>query len=527
MSLLKRLLAAALCILTVISLCGCEFNSNENKIISMGVDKPPVNIDPQLASSDSELIIARNTMTGLFRINADGNVEQSLCDSWSVSSDELTYEFKLKDAKWSNDEKITADDFVFGIVRALSADTKSPYANTLFCIKNAAKFNSGEVNEAQLGVSAVDSKTIKIVLEKKISDLFYRLADTVSMPCNRTFFNECKGKYGLSDDDMIYCGPFYLSNWTNKIIKMSRNSDYVGQRAKPASVTMTFGETSDEKIFSITKGVIDIAVIGANKEMDAKNAGLNTSSLQRTVWSIIINPNAPICGTKLGSSALVKSLDRTAIEKALPSGYSMFSGLIAPDINVCGEKYVNYINEYTQQPMNADEAKQEYMQALKENSGSMNGTTLLYVKDEQMDSLAVKIAASWQSNLDAYINTEGVSFNEMQKRIASGNYTVVLYPIGYGTLDAESTLNQFITGNSANIFGISDTEFDRLMINAEKAVSAVDKSAALNKAEKQLISSGYVCPMILSPTVVACTPSMSGCIFDLFRGNFDFSNTGK
>ena len=100
----------------------------------MDTENEPKNIDPQLASSQSELTIARNTMTGLFRINDKGNAEKSLCDEYKISSDGLTYEFKIKDAKWSNGDDITADDFVFGITRALSPETKSPYANTLFFI---------------------------------------------------------------------------------------------------------------------------------------------------------------------------------------------------------------------------------------------------------------------------------------------------------------------------------------------------------------------------------------------------------
>ena len=232
--------------------CGCDINSGSNKIISMDVDTKPKNIDPQLAVSDSELIIARNTLTGLFRISEDGKAEKSLCESVKVSDDRLTYYFKIKDAKWSDDRQITADDFVFGITRALSPITKSPYASSLFYIKNAEKFHNNEVGLTELGISATDSTTVKITLEKKIADIEYKLADLSAMPCNREFFTECKGKYGLSEVDMLYCGPFYVRSWSEKSIKLNRNNDYAGGEVKPASVTMTFGGTSDERIEDIT-----------------------------------------------------------------------------------------------------------------------------------------------------------------------------------------------------------------------------------------------------------------------------------
>ncbi len=527
MYLFKKATALILCVCTALSLCGCNLSSDKNKIISIDVDGEPKNIDPLLASSDSELIIARNTLTGLFRIDENGDAEKSLCKSHSVSSDGLVHTFEIKSAKWSNGDKITADDFVFGITRALTAQTKSPYAASLFYIKNGERFYNGEVAQSELGIVAVDKKTVKITLERPISDLPYRLSDISAMPCNRSFFNECKGKYGLSRREMLYCGPFYLSGWTDKSIKLTRNGDYAGGEVKPAEVTMTYGATSDERIESIKKGVIDMAVIDSAKQKQANDAGLKTTSVKGTVWTLVINPNAPIAGTELGSSALTKSLDRAAIEASLDEGYSVFSGLIAPDLTVCGEKYGSHIKEYTQQPMNAELAKQEYMQAINDAGKGLNGATLLYVEGTHMHELAVKIAASWQSNLDAYINTEGVSASEMKKRLKSGNYTVALYPIGYGEYDAERVLQQFISGSADNIFGIADDEFDRIMADVTDKASAADKAKALHQAESRLIENSYICPIALSSTVVARTASMTGCIFDLNRGNFDFANTGK
>ena len=527
MSYFKKTTALFLSLIIVIGLCGCSYNPGANKIISMDTENEPKNIDPQLASSQSELTIARNTMTGLFRINDKGNAEKSLCEEYKVSSDGLTYEFKIKDAKWSNGDDITADDFVFGITRALSPETKSPYANTLFFIKNAEQFNNNESSEDELGVKLIDKKTFGIILNKEVNDIEYRLADIPSMPCNRNFFNKCKGKYGLSKKDMLYFGPFYVSNWTDKNIKMSRNAEYIGEKAKPATLTMTFNETANKKIDAIKKNVIDIAIIESEKETDAKKAGLTTHSVQNTVWAIIINPNTKITENPLTVSAMSKSINRHMVEDALPSGYSMFSGLIAPELSLCGNKYSHYINEYSQSSLQAKEAKEEYMQAIKETGSSLNGSTLLYVNSSQAGNMAIKIAASWQSNLDAYINTEGVTFAEMKNRIKSGNYTVALYPIGYGISDAETAIQEFKSNNKNNIFGIKNENFDSIMENAQSESDANKKAELLHNAENCLIESNYIYPVYISPMVIATTPKLSGYIFDLYKGNFDFSNAVK
>lgn len=527
MSYFKKVIALILLGIMVANLFGCNYNPSANKIISMDVEKAPINIDPQLASSQSELIIVRNAMTGLFRINDNGEAERSLCEDYKVLDDRLTYEFKIKDAKWSNDEKITADDFVFGITRALKAETKSPYAHNLFFIKNAENFNNGECSESELGISAINEKTLKITLTKPISDIEYKLSDMSSTPCNRDFFTKCKGKYGLSKKDMIYCGPFYVSSWTDKSIKMGRNDEYVGEKAKPTALTMTFNQTEGKKIEAIGKNVIDIAIIDSEKETAAKNAGLNTYSVHNTVWAIIINPNMEIMQNPLTVSALSKSVDRISIEKSLPAGYSMFSGLVAPELNLCGNKYSHYINEYSQSSLQADEAKKEYMQAIKETGKNLNGSTLLYVNESKSGNMAIKIAASWQKNLDAYINTEEVTFNEINNRIKSGNFSIVLYPIGYGITDAEAALQQFLSYDKGNIFGIKNEYFDSLMEKVQYESNADKKAKLLHQAENCLIESNYIYPVYISPTVVATTPKLSGFIFDLYKGNFDFANAIK
>ncbi len=527
MSCLRRITATVLSICMIFGLCSCSFDSTADKIISMEVDSHPINIDPQLATLDSELIIARNTMTGLFRIGENREVTKSLCEDFTISENRLEYSFIIKDAEWSNGEKITADDFVFGITRALNAETKSPSANSLFFIKNGEAFHNGEVDENEIGISAKDANTLEIILEYPVSDIEYRLADIVTMPCNREFFTECKGKYGLASNKMLYCGPFKVSSWTDKSIKMNRFTDYVGSLSKPASLTMTFGESSDEKINSITKGIIDIAVIDADKEQSAKKAGLKTESIHNIVWAVIVNPNAKMCESPLTASALFKSLDRANIERSLPSGYSMFSGLIAPDLNVCGEKYSAHISEYTQTAMDRDTAKQEYMQAIKELGADLNGTSLLYVNSGHIGNIAIKIAANWQSNLDAYINTEGVTLSDMKKRIKSGDFTLALYPIGYDTPDAESALEQFTTDNVNNIFGITNSDFDNIISSANDKIDADEKAKMLHNAEIELIAANSIYPIFLSPSVVAYTPSLDGFSFDLFKGNFDFEKAGK
>ena len=115
----------------------------------------------------------------------------------------------------------------------------------------------------------------------------------------------------------------------------------------------------------------------------------------------------------------------------------------------------------------------------------------------------------------------------MKNRIKSGKYTVALYPIGYGISDAETAIQEFKSNNKNNIFGIKNENFDSIMENAQSESDANKKAELLHNAENCLIESNYIYPVYISPMVIATTPKLSGYIFDLYKGNFDFSNAVK
>ncbi|MFH4284916.1 ABC transporter substrate-binding protein, partial [Acinetobacter baumannii] len=68
----------------------------------------------------------RDLFEGLVIQDRDGNIIPGVAESWETK-DNLTFVFHLrKDAKWSNGEPVTADDFVYSLRRAVDPKTASP-----------------------------------------------------------------------------------------------------------------------------------------------------------------------------------------------------------------------------------------------------------------------------------------------------------------------------------------------------------------------------------------------------------------
>ena len=97
------------------------------------MDSIPANLDPQVASSASDIIACENLYSGLVRRTPDGSLAPELCERWEVSADRLTYTFYLKDGPTYTASKgdpadyaITAEDFVFAFQRMFLPGTNSP-----------------------------------------------------------------------------------------------------------------------------------------------------------------------------------------------------------------------------------------------------------------------------------------------------------------------------------------------------------------------------------------------------------------
>ena len=214
----RRVLCALLAAVFVLSLAGCGSGSAS---FTWFVDTIPSNLDPQVASTASDVIACENLYSGLVRKDASGKLVPALAEHWEVSSDRRTYTFTLKSGLTytatkgaATDYAITAEDFVFAFRRMFRADTASPYAVEFSAIENSAAVLAGQLPETALGVQARGDATLVFCLSEPDENFLSKLTLPGAMPCDEDFFNSTRGTYGLSAASTLSSGSFYLYNWT-------------------------------------------------------------------------------------------------------------------------------------------------------------------------------------------------------------------------------------------------------------------------------------------------------------------------
>lgn len=187
----------------------------------------PETLDPGKASTVPEANILFDLFEGLVMPDAKANIVPGVAQSWQVSQDQTVYTFKLRDdAMWSNGDPLTAGDFVFSFRRLVDPTTAAEYASMLYVVKNAAAINAGKMSPEEMGVRALDARTLEITLEAPTPYFLEMLMHQATYPVHRPTI-ERFGAEWTKPGNLVSNGPFALAaRIPNDHVKLVRNSRF-------------------------------------------------------------------------------------------------------------------------------------------------------------------------------------------------------------------------------------------------------------------------------------------------------------
>src|SRR5438876_1477819 len=193
---LRRVSGILATALMLASLIGATTPAAAEKVLRIANMGEPETLDPHKTSVTYESNILRNLFEGLVVQDPKGKVAPGVAETWSASADGVTYTFKLRaNAKWSNGDPVTANDFVFSLRRIQDPNGKSQYAEVLYPIKNAEEVNTGKAELSALGVRAVDAKTLEITLKAPTAYFLQLLTHTTGLPVHENTIRELGGDW--------------------------------------------------------------------------------------------------------------------------------------------------------------------------------------------------------------------------------------------------------------------------------------------------------------------------------------------
>ena len=175
-------------------------------------------MEPHTAGDTTSTLVMNQVYEGLYVLGKEDELELGVAaEEPAISEDETVYTFKIReDAKWSNDDPVTANDFVYAWQQVTSPKSGSIHQALFFdVIKNAKEIALEGADVNTLGVKALDDKTLEITLERPIPYLKSLLSFPVLFPQNEKYIKEQGDKYATDAEHLIYNGPFKLKEWDN------------------------------------------------------------------------------------------------------------------------------------------------------------------------------------------------------------------------------------------------------------------------------------------------------------------------
>lgn len=526
-------LAALLCCLV---LAGC---SPEETHVVLPVEAVPESLDPAISENTSVASIAVNCYEGLVRVDENGNVQKGAADHWSISDDGLTYTFTLREGlKWhvpdaesretaeknplgadyilSFPTAMTADDFAFGLQRAVAKNTGAPGATRLLGIVNAEAIYAGEAKASTLGVSVLNENTLRIQLTAPDGNFLYALAEPSAMPCSRAFFGKTAGRYGLTPHLMLCNGPYYADTLSSdgSALTITKNPDYVGNY--PGHVDQCTFRTAPDTPEDLTAALLAdenpmSAALFGNTEPEGLSKDFEITAYPNTVNVLAFNMGSDFSGNKDLRLALTTATD---VDTLVAENLRKAEGVV-PDCcdAVSGTMYRLSAGKVEPKPFNLKKAKKYYAAAREKAEAaatpdepaptSFDITFLCLEKDK---TLAQAVVQNWQkvfgTNLSVTVEpveTEGA----LSRAMAANRYDVALTPVTTTELIATNVLRPFSEDSDRNFLHLGSDEYDELIANATASSKPETVTRYVLAAERYLVDEGILLPISQESTYLA------------------------
>jgi oligopeptide transport system substrate-binding protein len=296
----------------------------------------PETLDPQKAAGNPERLIGLDLFEGLTTYAGDGSMVPGIATSWEVSADARRWTFHLRhDAKWSNGDPVTAEDFVYTLRRLVDPATASPNASYVVMIANAKEIVAGQEKDlTRLGALAPDPETLVIELREPVPFLPALLL-SVGLPVNRKAI-EAHGEQWTRPGNIITNGPFVMTEWTPQAqIVLQRNPlYYAAGQVKLDEVRWIVAEDSTTSFKRYRAREIDVSRVPPTDLGFVRSAypGELHTTPQLAVEYLVFNLRTePFAGKPKLREALALAIDRDTLNgKVDPAGQVSTDSFVPP-----------------------------------------------------------------------------------------------------------------------------------------------------------------------------------------------------
>ncbi|WP_438333707.1 oligopeptide ABC transporter substrate-binding protein OppA [Edwardsiella tarda] len=457
-------------------------------------------LDPHKIEGVPENNVTNDLLEGLTQHDTKGHTIPGVAERWE-SKDNKVWVFYLRpDAKWSNGEPVTAEDFVYSWQRMADPKTASPYASYLQYahVANIDDIIAGKQDKSALGVKALDDHTFQVTLSEPVPYLPEMTAHYAMKPVNKAVVEKYGEKWTLPQN-YVSNGAYKLKDWVvNERIVLERNPQY-WDNAKTVIDKVTFLPIASEvtDVNRYRTGEIDMTYNNMPIEMFQKlkreiPEQVKIDPYLCTYYYEINNQKPPFNDPRV-REALKLGLDRDIIVNKVKNqgdlpAYS-FTPPYTDGANLTPPAWFGWSQEKRNQ-----EAKKLLAEAGYGPDKPLS-FNLLYNTSDLHKKLAIAAASIWKKNLGIDVKLENQEWKTFLDSRHQGNYDVARAGWCADYNEPSSFLNMMLSNSSNNTPHYKSAAFDRIMSGALQAKDKAERAQVYQQAEQQLDKDSAIVPV--------------------------------
>ncbi|MDJ0939416.1 MAG: peptide ABC transporter substrate-binding protein [Woeseiaceae bacterium] len=480
-------------------------------VLKRGLGTEPESLDPQMARSVQAADVLRDTGEGLVGYSADGRVVAAAAESWEISEDALEYTFTIREnARWSDGVPLTAEHFVHGMRRLVNPDIAAFYSQSVASIDNAACIIVRECDVDELGVEALDDKTVLIRLERPVPYLLSLLTHPSTFPVRA----DLEGQDRVTTPTVSNGAYAMARHDPGSVIRLIRNEYYWNNAATAIDVVDYYIVTEEALELNryragdlhITSNVPPATFQSVRERFPDE---LKVASYLGVYYYGFNMTQPPFKDNPKLRQALSMAIDREVlVEKVTGRGEAPAYSFVPPGVNNYIPPKLSYA-DLSQEERN-DIARSLYAEA---GYGPDNPLTieLRYNTSDTQRRMALAIQAMWEEVLGVETVIVNEEFQVLLANIRKREETEVFRASWIGDYnDAQTFLDLMLTNSASNLPGYGNPAYDELMVKAAEQTDLDRRRLFLEEAERVMLADHPLIPIYFYVSKHLIKPEVKG-----------------
>jgi oligopeptide transport system substrate-binding protein len=511
----RQRLLVLVCIAICLSACGGPEEHRES-LLNRGLGTEPGSLDNHKSRTNQAGDVQRDIGEGLTGYAADGELELAAAERYEVSEDGRQYTFWLRpDGRWSNGDKVTAQDFVFSFRRLVNPETAAFYAQqSLGDVVNAGEITAGGKPVDELGVAAVGELQLQITLNHPVPYFLALLTHPSTFPVHRPSV-ELHGDTYARPGNLVSNGAYKLNAWEiGSYIEVVRNEEYRNNDLTAIDRVRHYVTPEDAaELNRYRAGELDITFSVPSEsfaQMKKERPNELRVSPYLAVYYFGFNlSKEPFKDNPKLRQALSMAVDREILtENIVARGELPAYSWVPPGVIDYEPRKFLYANLSKEERV--AKARELYREAGYSDQEPLK-TTIHYNTADSHRRVALAVRSMWKEvlgveatliNQEGQVLIENIRMHEATEVFRSG------WTGDYN--DAHTFLTVMESGNPSNLTGFRNEEYDQLMEQAGTQSDPERRQIFLEESEKLLLSQHPVIPLYFFVNKSMVSPRVRG-----------------